>query len=254
MAPVSRPHVRCRWRGRVACQGHRDSLGPLRHSAHFGADHPSLFYAYGYAQMEAHSELLLRLYAQARGRGAEFYGEPYLDADRWVRTNGDSRAREGVGGAAEPGVRSAARRVRRRPEWLGRRAPGRPERGGQGGAAGARRGCATRIACASSTTTGSSIPPSSTTRLRRAERRGPRLERMGDRAVVLRVGQGDAAEQLASGVGRHAHLLRGAAHGARRQRPTARSGSAFRCSGSASTTIWAGRRRPTTRTNRICIA
>jgi acyl-homoserine-lactone acylase len=51
-------------------------------------DHPSLFYAYGYAQMEAHSELLLRLYAQARGRGAEFYGETYLEADRWVRTNG----------------------------------------------------------------------------------------------------------------------------------------------------------------------
>jgi acyl-homoserine-lactone acylase len=38
--------------------------------------------------MEAHSELLLRLYAQARGRGAEIYGEKYLDADRWVRTNG----------------------------------------------------------------------------------------------------------------------------------------------------------------------
>ena len=54
----------------------------------FAADHPSLFYAYGYAQMEAHSELLVRLYAQARGRGAEFYGETYLDADRWVRTNG----------------------------------------------------------------------------------------------------------------------------------------------------------------------
>ena len=58
-------------------------------------DHPSLFYAYGYAQMEAHSELLLRLYAQARGRGAEIYGEQYLDADRWVRTNGiPTRAKE----------------------------------------------------------------------------------------------------------------------------------------------------------------
>jgi acyl-homoserine-lactone acylase len=52
------------------------------------ADHPSLFYAYGYAQMEAHSSLLLRLYAQARGRGAEIYGEEFLDADVWVRTNG----------------------------------------------------------------------------------------------------------------------------------------------------------------------
>jgi acyl-homoserine-lactone acylase len=59
------------------------------------ADHSSLFYAYGYAQMEAHSELLLRLYAQARGRGAEFYGELYLASDRWVRTNGiPARAKE----------------------------------------------------------------------------------------------------------------------------------------------------------------
>jgi acyl-homoserine-lactone acylase len=54
----------------------------------FAPDHASLFYAYGYAQMEAHAELLVRLYAQARGRGAEFYGEQYLADDRWVRTNG----------------------------------------------------------------------------------------------------------------------------------------------------------------------
>src|SRR5438270_2152762 len=54
----------------------------------FAPDHASLFYAYGYAQMEAHVELLLRLYTQARGRGAEFYGENYLESDRWVRVNG----------------------------------------------------------------------------------------------------------------------------------------------------------------------
>ena len=54
----------------------------------FAPDHPSLFRAYGYAQMEAHAELLVRLYAQARGRGAEFYGPEYLDSDRWIRTNG----------------------------------------------------------------------------------------------------------------------------------------------------------------------
>jgi acyl-homoserine-lactone acylase len=54
----------------------------------FASDHASLFYAYGYAQMEAHAELLVRLYAQARGRGAEFYGDAYLASDRWVRTNG----------------------------------------------------------------------------------------------------------------------------------------------------------------------
>jgi acyl-homoserine-lactone acylase len=38
--------------------------------------------------MEAHAELLVRLYAQAHGRGAEFYGDAYLASDRWVRTNG----------------------------------------------------------------------------------------------------------------------------------------------------------------------
>jgi len=54
----------------------------------FAADHPSLFHAYGYAQMEGHAELLVRLYAQARGRAAEFYGDAYLASDRWVRTTG----------------------------------------------------------------------------------------------------------------------------------------------------------------------
>ena len=69
----------------------------------FAPDHPSLFQAYGYAQMEAHAELLVRLYAQARGRGAEFYGAQYLDSDRWVRTNGlpDTAKRWAAGQSAE---------------------------------------------------------------------------------------------------------------------------------------------------------
>lgn len=54
----------------------------------FSPDHGNLFRAYGYAQMEAHAELLIRLYAQARGRAAEFYGPEYLASDKWVRTNG----------------------------------------------------------------------------------------------------------------------------------------------------------------------
>jgi acyl-homoserine-lactone acylase len=69
----------------------------------FAPDHPSLFQAYGYAQMEAHAELLIRLYAQARGRGAEFYGAQYLDSDRWVRTNGlpDTARQWAAGQSAE---------------------------------------------------------------------------------------------------------------------------------------------------------
>ena len=41
----------------------------------FAPDRASLFYAYGYAQMEAHSELLIRLYTQSRGRAAERDGQ-----------------------------------------------------------------------------------------------------------------------------------------------------------------------------------
>ena len=64
----------------------------------FADDHPSLFYACGYAQMEAHAELLVRLYAQARGRAAEYYGADYLEDDRWVHTNGiPTRAAEWTG-------------------------------------------------------------------------------------------------------------------------------------------------------------
>ena len=54
----------------------------------FAPDHTSLFSAYGYAQMEAHAELLIRLYAQARGCAALHYGDAYLEDDQWVHTMG----------------------------------------------------------------------------------------------------------------------------------------------------------------------
>ncbi|GGY08468.1 penicillin acylase family protein [Paludibacterium paludis] len=58
----------------------------------------SMAYAFGRAQMRMHPELLLRLYAQGRGRGAEYYGpvfeggEPFptdmVEVDTLVRTMG----------------------------------------------------------------------------------------------------------------------------------------------------------------------
>jgi acyl-homoserine-lactone acylase len=61
----------------------------------FAGDDGPLFRAFGWAQMEAHGNLILRLYAQARGRGAEFFGPSYLDEDKWVRTMGvPDRGRE----------------------------------------------------------------------------------------------------------------------------------------------------------------
>lgn len=46
------------------------------------------FYAFGWAQMRSHADLLLKLYAIARGRGAEYFGEEYLASDRSVRLLG----------------------------------------------------------------------------------------------------------------------------------------------------------------------
>jgi len=56
---------------------------------HIVAVHDSdAFYAFGWAQMRSHADLLLKLYAMARGRGAEYFGEDYLAADRSVRLLG----------------------------------------------------------------------------------------------------------------------------------------------------------------------
>jgi len=46
----------------------------------------SLFKAFGYAQAASHGNLMLRLYGQARGRAAEYWGARYLEEDRYVRT------------------------------------------------------------------------------------------------------------------------------------------------------------------------
>jgi acyl-homoserine-lactone acylase len=54
----------------------------------FADDAGALFYAHGWAQMHSHGDLLLRLYGQARGRAAEYWGERFVESDTWVRTNG----------------------------------------------------------------------------------------------------------------------------------------------------------------------
>jgi len=54
----------------------------------YGKDNASAFQAFGWAQMQSHGNLLLRLYGQARGRAAEYWGEKYLESDRWVLTMG----------------------------------------------------------------------------------------------------------------------------------------------------------------------
>ena len=48
---------------------------------------PDLFYGFGWAQARSHGNLLAKLYAQARGRAAEYYGAAELDNDRWMAIN-----------------------------------------------------------------------------------------------------------------------------------------------------------------------
>lgn len=54
----------------------------------YARDEVALFWAFGWAQMASHGDLLLRLYGQARGRAAEYWGADFRDSDIWVRTNG----------------------------------------------------------------------------------------------------------------------------------------------------------------------
>jgi acyl-homoserine-lactone acylase len=46
-----------------------------------------LFYAYGFAQAKSHGDAIVKLYAQARGRAAEYYGPEELANDRWMAVN-----------------------------------------------------------------------------------------------------------------------------------------------------------------------
>lgn len=63
----------------------------------FGVPHvfakttPDMFYLFGYAEVEAHGDLLLRTIGGSRGRAAEYFGPGYQDAnlktDRWIWLN-----------------------------------------------------------------------------------------------------------------------------------------------------------------------
>lgn len=50
----------------------------------YGQTLEAMYYGFGYAQMQNHANLLLRLYGQARGRAAEYWGPDYLDSDKIV--------------------------------------------------------------------------------------------------------------------------------------------------------------------------
>lgn len=61
----------------------------------YSQDAKGLFRAFGWAQMHSHGNLILRLYGQARGQAAQYWGEDYLKSDRWLQIMGvPDRARQ----------------------------------------------------------------------------------------------------------------------------------------------------------------
>jgi acyl-homoserine-lactone acylase len=50
----------------------------------YGKTSREMYYAFGWAQMTNHANLILKLYAQARGRAAEYFGKNYLESDRQI--------------------------------------------------------------------------------------------------------------------------------------------------------------------------
>jgi acyl-homoserine-lactone acylase len=50
----------------------------------FGNSEQDMYYAYGWSQMHNHADLILKLYGQARGKAAEYWGESYVESDRQI--------------------------------------------------------------------------------------------------------------------------------------------------------------------------
>lgn len=70
---------------------------------HIHAPEPGeLFRAFGWAQMKNHANLILRLYGEARGRAAEYWGESHLASDRYLRTMGVPERAQQWYGAQRP--------------------------------------------------------------------------------------------------------------------------------------------------------
>ena len=94
----------------------RTALGAPRHAEvlwdRYGVPHvyaattPDLFYGFGWAQVKSHGDLLMRLYAEGRGRAAEYYGRPELESDRWMATNDVARRSKAWLAAQTPAFRA----------------------------------------------------------------------------------------------------------------------------------------------------
>ena len=53
----------------------------------YGDSAESVFYGFGWAQAESQGDIILRLYGQARAKGAEYWGADYESTDKWLIAN-----------------------------------------------------------------------------------------------------------------------------------------------------------------------
>ena len=54
----------------------------------YGKDEASVFYGFGYATAQNHGDVVVKLYGEARGRAAEYWGASEVESDKWVIANG----------------------------------------------------------------------------------------------------------------------------------------------------------------------
>lgn len=54
----------------------------------YAKDEAGVFYGFGYATAQNHGNVVVKLYGQARGRAAEYWGAAEVESDKWVIANG----------------------------------------------------------------------------------------------------------------------------------------------------------------------
>src|SRR5829696_582423 len=52
----------------------------------YAKNNMEMYYAFGWAQMNNHANLILQLYGEARGRAAEYWGSDFIESDKQVLT------------------------------------------------------------------------------------------------------------------------------------------------------------------------
>ena len=105
----------------------------------YGTSPAAVFYGYGYAQAQSHADEILRLYGEARGRGAEYWGEKYEDTAVWLVKNDVPARSKAWYDAQEPAFKANLDAFAKGMSDYARRASRGHRPRGAGGAAGDRR-------------------------------------------------------------------------------------------------------------------